>query len=404
MKPPTPPSRPNQRRAPPRRRPSGAAPLPRTSEAEPGSPSRNTSLNSATGEALPLSAEAVFSALWEQLPFPLYIVDSNYRIQSLNRQRAHLEGETPQTFLNKVCYRALFRRNSPCAECCVTEVLRSGSSAHRQERRRSQAGVIEWEIYAFPIGEAGGRATHVALLEVDITEKRHLEALLIQAEKLAAIGQLAAGIAHEINNPLTAIIANAQMLQRDLPPHSDWQESVDLIARAGARAAQIVRNLLDFARKDERRLSLTDVHETLQRALELVHHEVASRGVHLEFAPDPTLPPILANQDGLQSVWLNLLLNALDALDKTPATITVRTSQVPGAVVVSVSDNGKGIPSDDLNRIFEPFFTTKTAGQGTGLGLSVCHRIVAQHGGRIGVESQLGLGSTFTVTLPSAGV
>ncbi len=165
-----------------------------------------------------------------------------------------------------------------------------------------------------------------------------------------------------------------------------------------------MRNLLDFARKDERRLSLTDVHETLQRALELVHHEVASRGVHLEFAPDPTLPPILANQDGLQSVWLNLLLNALDALDKTPATITVRTSQVPGAVVVSVSDNGKGIPSDDLNRIFEPFFTTKTAGQGTGLGLSVCHRIVAQHGGRIGVESQLGLGSTFTVTLPSAGV
>lgn len=234
----------------------------------------------------------------------------------------------------------------------------------------------------------------------DITEKKHLENILAQSEKLAAVGQLAAGVAHEINNPLTAIIANAQILHRELPANHDLQESVDLIARAGARAAQVVRNLLDFARKEDYHLGLTDLNETVEKALELVKHELVAHGARLEYAPDINLPPILASQDHLQSVWLNLLLNAIDSLDKSPGEIKVTTQRMGGEIYVSVGDNGKGIPPERLTRIFEPFYTTKAPGRGTGLGLSVSHRIVKQHGGNIRVESQVGLGSQFTVILP----
>jgi two-component system NtrC family sensor kinase len=284
----------------------------------------------------------------------------------------------------------------------VRQTLETGQTTQRNERRYVGDDVFEWEINTYPIRDDNDRIIQAVLMEQDVTERRRLEAILTQSEKLAAIGQLAAGVAHEINNPLTAIIANAQILHRELPPNSDLQESVDLIARAGARATQVVRNLLDFARKEEYHLGVTDPNETIERALELIQHEILSRGIRLEFNPDPNLPPILASQDHLQSVWLNLLLNAIDSLDKTPAEVHITTLRIGNEIHVKVSDNGKGIPSDRLTRIFEPFYTTKAAGRGTGLGLSVSHRIVRQHGGRIGVESQVGVGSTFTVVLPTS--
>jgi two-component system NtrC family sensor kinase len=280
------------------------------------------------------------------------------------------------------------------------ETLRNGHSTRRSVRRYAGDDVFEWEISTHPVVDENDRVVQAILLEQDNTDRRRLEAILTQSEKLAAIGQLAAGVAHEINNPLTAIIANAQILRRELPPTSDLQESVDLISRAGARATQVVRNLLDFARKEDYHLGLTDVNETVERAVELVQHEILARGVRLEFLPDPNLPLLLASQDHLQSVWLNLLLNAIDSLDKSPAEIRILTRRQSSEIHVTITDNGKGIASDRLTRIFEPFYTTKAPGRGTGLGLSVSHRIVKQHGGRVNVESQPGLGSAFTVALP----
>jgi two-component system NtrC family sensor kinase len=223
--------------------------------------------------------------------------------------------------------------------------------------------------------------------------------MMTQSEKLAAVGQLAAGVAHEINNPLTAILANAQMLQRRLPAEDDLQESVDLITRAGERASQVVRNLLDFARKEEYRLVLTDVNETIQRAIELVQHELVKRSIRLVFEPDPALPRLMASRDHLSGVWLNLLLNAVDAIDKD-GTIVVGTRLSTEKLFVTIADNGSGIAPERINRIFEPFYTTKAPGRGTGLGLSVCHRVIRQHGGAIQVNSQEGVGTEFTIELP----
>ena len=161
-----------------------------------------------------------------------------------------------------------------------------------------------------------------------------------------------------------------------------------------------MRNLLDFARKDDYHLRLTDINETLQRSIELVQHEILARGVQLSLEPDPRLSPMLASNDHLQSVWLNLLLNAIDALDKTPGQIKVSTRRVSSEAYIIFKDNGKGISREQLTKIFEPFYTTKAPGRGTGLGLSVCNRIVKQHGGQIRVESKIGEGSKFTVILP----
>ena len=282
-----------------------------------------------------------------------------------------------------------------------------GQVTQRNERWRSSAEkaaeeTTDWDISSYPILDEQGQVTQAILYEQDITEKRRLEAILTQSEKLAAVGQLAAGVAHEINNPLTAIIANAQILHRELPQNSDLQESVDLIARAGARAAQVVRNLLDFARKEEYHLGLTDVNENARKEpwswCSTSSWRAASTWIS---TPTSTCRRCLASADHLQSVWLNLLLNAIDSLDKTPGQIRVASRKLGDEIHVQVADNGKGVPADRLTRIFEPFYTTKAPGRGTGLGLSVSHRIVKQHGGRIRVESQVGAGSTFTVIIPA---
>jgi two-component system NtrC family sensor kinase len=257
------------------------------------------------------------------------------------------------------------------------------------------------EISAYPIfGEAGGVA-QAFLFEEDVTERRRLEASLVQAEKLAAVGQLAAGVAHEINNPLTAILANAQLLGRDLPPDDfERREMVDIIIQATERASQSVLDLLDFSRPEREDLGATDVNETLHRTLAIIQRELLDTSIALVFEPGEDLSPVQGSRDQLQSLWLNLIVNAKQAIEPGPGKIRIATRRAGEVVQVTISDNGPGIQPDQLARIFEPFYTTKDPGRGTGLGLSICHRIVTQHGGNIQVTSQPGEGTQVTVSLP----
>lgn len=340
-------------------------------------------------------------ALFENLPAAIYIVDRQYRLVAINRNRADQLALASENPVGQNCYHALFQRSSPCPQCRITETFQNGSSTQRNERRRlGSENPSDWEISVFPIFDEEHQTIQAILVEQDVSEKRRLESILTQSEKLAAVGQLAAGVAHEINNPLTAIIANAQIIQRELPPDHDLQESVDLISRAGARAAQVIRNLLDFARREDFNPDLIDINVSVQRSIDLIQHELIARNIRLKFIPDPCLPAILASENQIQSVWLNLLLNAMDSTDKEQAEILLQTRCLENGVEVSVLDNGKGIPAERLSTIFEPFYTTKAPGRGTGLGLSLSQRIVKQHGGVIQVESQPGVGSRFSVILP----
>jgi two-component system, NtrC family, sensor kinase len=348
-----------------------------------------------------LNSRNILRALFDNIPTSIYNVDIHYNLTAINSHRSKQTQQHPRNLVGRRCYEALQNREDPCPDCHVVETLYSGKTTTRLKRVwQDDRGPQEWEISTYPIIDDEQRVIQCAVIEEDVTEKRRLESTLAQSEKLAAVGQLAAGIAHEINNPLTAIVANAQLLQREIPQNDDRQELVDLISRAGARAAQVVRNLLDLARKEQYEFASTDVNETILKARELLQHELITHAAELTLDLEADLPKILASANHLQGVWMNLITNALDACNGRGCEIRITSRRKTNDVHIIVADKGQGIPPEKLNLIFEPFYTTKAPGHGTGLGLSVCHRVIKQHEGRIIVDSEINNGTQFTVILP----
>jgi two-component system NtrC family sensor kinase len=340
-------------------------------------------------------------SLFDNMPDSLYIIDANYRMVAVNLARAQRAQRDTRGMVGELCYEGLFNRNEPCEGCVVADTFFNRRLSQRTVRYWADDGEPqEWAVSAYPIFDETDQVVQAILFEQDVTDKKRMEMILAQSEKLAAVGQLAAGIAHEINNPLTVILANAQLLQRDLADDNEAQESVDLILRASSRAQHAVRNLLNFARKEQIEFIPIDINTTIRNSLDMVKHELISRGAELLFEPEEELPPIKASADHLQGVWLNIILNALDATEAGKGRIRVMTHNQGNEVRVIITDNGHGIPPENLKRIFEPFYTTKDPGRGTGLGLSVCHRIIKQHGGRILVDSKMGQGTTFLIIFP----
>ena len=349
-----------------------------------------------------LHSRNTLRALFDSLPISIYIVDPAFNLVAINISRATRVGEKPSLLVGYKCYEKLYRRLAPCPGCLISEMFATGQTTNRLNREWiDHDKFFEWEISTFPIYNEDSMPFQAIVIEQDITEKRNLEAHLIQAEKLAAVGQLAASVAHEINNPLTAIVANAQLLRRDInPEEKDLMESARLIEMAGVRASQVVRNLLGIARKEKYEFEPIDLNETLRNALSLVQHELNGRPIRVNFNAQEGMPTVVASQDQLQGVWINLFLNAIDAIDKPSGEISISSHFDGREFQITVMDNGKGIPQDHLARVFEPFFTTKSPGRGTGLGLSVCQRVIKHHGGAIEVESQFGKWTRFSVRLP----
>ena len=238
------------------------------------------------------------------------------------------------------------------------------------------------------------------------------QAQLLQAEKLSAIGQLVAGVAHELNNPLTSVIGYAQLVEEELKEAGDapvrtsteLAHDVRRIAEESERAAKIVRNLLAFARRQTAARSPQDIADLASRVLSLRSYEFRLNTIEIETAFEPGLPRVLADTSQLQQALLNLVLNAEQAMrSRTPKRLRVgaRYDAEAGAVELFVGDTGHGITDENLTRIFDPFFTTRDVGEGTGLGLSICYGIVRDHGGQISVKSRVGEGTTFSLLLPA---
>ena len=284
----------------------------------------------------------------------------------------------------------------------MSTTLQTGQSTSRQKRTWNKDDTAsDWEVNCYPINNTRGKTIQAVIVEQDITEKRQMEAELLQNEKLVATGQLAASVAHEINNPLAAIIANAQILLKDIPPENqDLIESVKLIELAGLRASHVVKNLLGLARKEEYEFAPMDINESIQDVLSMLSHEFVARPIAIRFERGQNLPPIIASREHLASIWINLLMNSIEAIEGESGSIEINTFYDEGHFYVLIRDSGIGIPEEQLGRIFEPFYTTKSHGRGTGLGLSVVNRIVKAHSGSIQVDSEVGKGTTFTVILP----
>jgi signal transduction histidine kinase len=236
----------------------------------------------------------------------------------------------------------------------------------------------------------------------DITEQKILEQQLVRSQKMESIGTLAAGIAHEVGNPLTSISSLVQVIQRTTADEFA-KDKLELIKDQINRIARIIRDLVDFSRPSSYVIKPTDVNKVIREALNIVQYgkKVKDIAFTLELADDLQSLPVVPDQ--LAQVFINILMNAVDSLDGKPGSIWIQ-SRVDGEMVeVLVKDTGKGIAPDDREKIFEPFFTTKAVGKGTGLGLWVSYGIVQSFGGDIEVDSDLGRGSTFTIQLPVNG-
>ncbi len=252
------------------------------------------------------------------------------------------------------------------------------------------------------------------LLEALVVELRETQEQLVQAGKLAALGQLAAGVAHEINNPLAGIMGYAQLLTEKLrrreregisaeevPKITSYVENME---KQSQRCKQIVQNLLKFARASSKEEMVeVDINAIVQETLALVDHQLSQSSITLDTRYADHLPPIRGQEGKLQQVITNIVINAMQAIEDH-GTITVSSELQDDRVLVRVTDTGVGIPQENLDKVFEPFFTTKDLGRGTGLGLSVTYGLVHDMGGEISIDSTVGVGTTFTLAFPVAGV
>jgi len=246
-----------------------------------------------------------------------------------------------------------------------------------------------------------GREPNTIVLARDITERKQLEKQLFHSEKLASIGILAAGVAHEVGNPLSAISGYTQLLQGGVASDEETREYLAAIADQAARIQRIIENLLDFSRPSAGVESLIDVKETIEGVMAMLAGQRVFRGIDLDLDLADNLPPVRMDRDHLTQIVVNIALNASQAMPEG-GRLTVRAEAGEGVVRLIFSDTGPGIPDEARERIFDPFFTTKPAGQGTGLGLAICYRLVEGLGGRITCQNRPGQGATFIVTLPAA--
>ncbi len=343
-------------------------------------------------------------ALIDGIPHPIYTINDKFQLVSVNSSKLN-PLDTPQEFTGEICYKAFYQRETPCEHCQVAASIHHKTAQGWVVKWHGEDHIPrEWEVNAYPIPGSKSDSASAVILWQDRTEERQLESSLLQAGKLAAIGQLAAGVAHEINNPLTAINANAEMLKMFIPPEDENYEAVDLIARAGERATKVVRGLLDFARQEQYRFTVGTINNSIQQALDLVSYQLQTANIEVVENFEDNLPPITASWEHLKSVWLNLLVNARDAVEgieeKRQIGITTCLADENYCIQVLISDNGKGMSAAEAEHIFEPFYTTKDPGKGTGLGLATSHRIIEQHNGDITVVSNPKEGTTFVIRLP----
>jgi two-component system NtrC family sensor kinase len=229
---------------------------------------------------------------------------------------------------------------------------------------------------------------------------------LLQSERQASIGRLAAGVAHEINNPLTGVLTYTHMLLRRKDIADDIRSDLETIAQSTERVRAIVKGLLDFSRQTRLDREPTDVNRLVRSTISLMENQALVKGLSVKLKPGENLPMLTLDRSQFQSVLLNVIINALDATepggDITVSTGISLSASDPGkkGVEIAIADTGCGIPPEHLDKLFDPFFSTKEVGQGTGLGLAVSYGIVQRHGGTIRVQSQVGRGSTFTIWLP----
>ncbi|HEY8197225.1 MAG TPA: ATP-binding protein [Gemmatimonadales bacterium] len=344
----------------------------------------------------------------DSLPLGLYVVDRDYRIQIWNRQREiGAPGLRRDEVVGRQVFEVLTRQPAEELRAEFDRVFQTGEVQQAELEVTLGGEARSFRLTKIPMRLEGDEISHVITIGEDVTDSRRIQGKIMQSEKLAAIGQLAAGVMHEINNPLATISAcvaaiTGRMDEASGTERAAVEEYLELIDKEVDRCTRIVDGLLDFSRPKGKAKGRVALNALVDETLFLMKHHQRFKRMTVARELDGTLPATMGNPEQLTQMLMALMLNAVDAMDDR-GKLTVRTGKNPtrsGEVVLEVEDTGMGIPRGDQSKIFEPFYTTKPPGRGTGLGLSICYGIVEDHRGRIEVDSTPGRGTTFRVFLP----
>lgn len=368
--------------------------------------SRVSNMHEVTHQALQEEMAMSDMVMNELLEEDVLTIGSDYRIQDINTNLLNKLGLEAKEVIGRYCYEVTHHQQVPCSgedhPCPLVQT--------RQTRKPSKTTHVHLdknknEIYylisCYPIFK-DGEVTGAIELSRDITKDITLQKVMMQQEKLASVGRLSAGVAHEINNPLTTILTTAMLIQEDVEKDHPIYEDLELIANETLRCRKIVTSLLDFARQTNPERKYSNIKKILTESILLTKKQAAFNDVSVIHRFSDDIPDVYVDKGQLQQSFINLILNAAEA---TPVggTITISADFAASdkTVEISVSDTGEGISSDKIDKIFDPFFTTKE--KGTGLGLAITHGIIERHGGTINVRSRPGEGTTFTIRLPVNG-
>ena len=351
-------------------------------------------------------------AIVDSLPLSLYAIDREYRIVAWNRNRELGELGLPRGHvLGKNIFEVLTKQSREKLEREFSQVFMTGGIHRIEQETVSEDGETNhWLISKIPMRAGDSdEVSHVITVGENITARVKADRAVARAEKLAAVGRLAAGVVHEINNPLATIAACAESLEKRIAEGAfacsqdaeDLQEYLGLIREEAFRCKTITNGLLDFSRLRAGQRAPVDMNQLIKGTARLVTHQERGEDIQIEIEAQENLPMVAGDVGQLQQAVVALATNAIDAMPDG-GTLTLRAIHKGSRVLVQVKDTGAGIEPENMTKIFDPFFTTKDVGKGTGLGLAVCYGILSDHGGRLDVRSSVGVGTTFTITLPVA--
>jgi PAS domain S-box-containing protein len=362
-----------------------------------------SSLQKKTSRELQETRARYKSVINELIQEDVLVIDFNYMIVDINDCLLNKLGLKREEAIGRHCYEITHRQNQPCSgehhPCPLIQTLKTEQPSQTTHVHLDKDDKeIYYSISTYPLREED---KIIGAIEIsrDITNDINVQKAMMQQEKLASVGRLSAGVAHEINNPLTTILTTAMLIQEELDPQDPNYPELETITKETLRCRKIVASLLDFARQSTPSRKECDLNNIIQESVVLTNKQAAFSDLTLTCDLAENLPPIHLDTGQIQQSIINLILNAIEA---TPAggAISISTEYQPNrnSIEITVSDTGEGISEDNIVKIFDPFYTTKDSGNG--LGLAITHGIIEQHNGTIDVDSTLGRGTTFKITLP----
>jgi PAS domain S-box-containing protein len=333
-------------------------------------------------------------AVFDGIMSPLTITDLDHNIIMVNKATASLFNDKIPRLLGRKCYEAFRKENEPCPNCPVTETIRTGKPSHRLSTNPIVNRTLE--EYTFPIFDASGNLSLIINYGIDVTDKIKMERQLVQADKMASLGTLAAGIAHEIRNPMATINLNTQILLRDLDLDEEHQVYMLDIQKEVKKIERIISEILEFSKPRPAHLIESNINEVVLSVHELTRVQLRKDDLRVHFNLNESLPAVLIDPAQVSQVVINLVINAMQAMPEGgDLTITTQMDPITRRVELLVDDTGVGIPPDNLSKIFDPFFTNKP--EGTGLGLAIARQILEKNQAAIYVSSKKGKGTVFRI-------